>query len=67
MDKRLKVEDFEVVKEPEPINGCELCYFYQDFNERKRCLLVFEPAGAELELKYGDCADEGHHYELKTK
>ena len=67
MSKELKIEDFEVVKETEPMNGCAACYFYTNFNGCKRCMLVFEAVGAELEQINGDCGDEGHHYKLKNK
>ena len=66
MSNQLKVEDFEVVIEKEPMNGCDECYFYQIFNGKMRCFSVLEPIGLALEVIHGDCIN-GHHYKLKTK
>lgn len=63
MEDKLKVEDFEVVQELEPVDGCELCWFYQEVGHNKRCNVVIDPVGIMLEEKHGEC-EEGHHYKL---
>jgi hypothetical protein len=66
MDK-YKVDDFEAVQELEPVNGCDVCWFYQvGFMDNKRCAVVTSPVGQELEEKFGEC-EEGHHYKLIEK
>lgn len=62
-----KVDDFEVVKELEPVNGCALCWFSQVVVEHnKQCQVMAYPAGMALEVRYGGC-ENGHHYRLKER
>jgi hypothetical protein len=60
-----KVEDFEVVREDEPVDGCSLCWFYQAKGFNKRCTVVNHQAGFELEKLTGGC-ETGFHYTLKN-
>ena len=65
MNKNLTVDDFEVIHENEPVDGCSLCWFYQEKGFNKRCTVVIHPVGQELEQKFGEC-ETGHHYTLKN-
>ncbi len=56
-----KVDDFEVIQETEPVNGCDTCWFYQEVGYNKRCNVIIHPVGIELEKKHGECQG-GHHY-----
>ena len=59
------VDDFEVVKEIEPVHGCDLCWFYKECGHNKRCSAVTNPVGIELEKLTGGC-ETGFHYTLKN-
>jgi hypothetical protein len=61
-----KVEDFEVVQEIEPVDGCDMCCFYQEAGYNKRCTVVTTTVGQDLEARFGECQD-GHHYKLINK
>ena len=58
-----KVEDFEAVKELEPVSGCDVCWFLQQVGHNKRCQVFTTQVGIELEDKFGPCQG-GHHYKL---
>ena len=65
MSKELKIEDFEVVADPNSAEGCEKCFF-QGFEIG--CKVVDLKVGIELEKKYGSCLDESeHYYKLKNE